>query len=101
MYCLHSPVVIESVLLLAQQWMGLTPRLHECDDWLCPYCMSYFVRGDCSERNSPHSLLCLLESLVRRAVCGTNWVCLLCGVKPASFLSFLVSLHRVSHACQF
>ena len=76
------PIVVESWLLLAHIWVGLTLRMAGCEDWPQQY-MSYYA--GLTPRNGifPRRIRCLLRPLFQCAACGANWVVLCCSFKQS------------------
>ena len=96
------PLLVESWLLLALLWVGLTLKWTDCEDWPWPQCTSFCTRADTMMWNSPQQGLVsaeisLVEQMrscsaviwsqplgtIRNATCALSSVVQLVGHHPA------------------
>lgn len=59
---MYFAVVVELSLLSEHDWVGLTPRMTACEDWLNLHCTSCSVEADLSEEYSPLLVLVPVET---------------------------------------
>lgn len=101
-YYVSPPIVVESWLLLAPPWLGLSLRLAGCMDWPWPQCMSCYIGADPWSRIHTSRVWCLWSFPCEFVTYGANCIMLWCGLNPAIWYLVLVPLGKDFNAghCQ-